>query len=163
MLPLLSINSPVWLHLSVSRVYKLLPDHNIMSQTGDEPFQELLDTLCQVLSTAQPTGAAPASALSPIYSASPMINPVPYSGSAGDCNGFLIQYLLTLDMQLHCFPTERSKISFILSMLTCHALQWAEPLWQHDGPATQFLETFIAHFCEVFSGCIPVWKENLLS
>lgn len=55
----------------------------------------------------------------------------PYSGSAEDCNGFLLQCSLTLEMQLHRFSTERAKISFILLLLSGWVLQWVN--------ATQYL------------------------
>ncbi len=110
-----------------------------MNQTDVDPFQELVDSLRRVLTPPVTTTPAPAPVSSPvtsppgpIYSASPMVNPAPYSGSADDCNGFLLQCSLALEMQPHRFPTERAKISFILSLLTGRALQWAESLWKQN-------------------------------
>ncbi|KAL0147889.1 hypothetical protein M9458_056810 [Cirrhinus mrigala] len=103
-----------------------------MNPTGVDPFQELVDSLRKVLSvpasTAPPPAPSPApasapSSLAPVYTASPVVNPAPYSGSAEECNGFLLQ---------------------------CRALQWAESLWQQNGPATHSLDAFIAHFRDVF-------------
>ncbi len=116
-----------------------------MNQTDVDPFQELVDSLCRELSPPVTTTPAPKPVSSPvtsppgpIYSASPMVNPAPYSGS------------LTLEMQPHQFPTERAKISFILSLLTGRALQWAKSLWKQNGPVTQPLNAFTTHFREVF-------------
>lgn len=82
-----------------------------------------------------PTPASvPPSTSAPVYTASRVVNPAPYSGSAEECNGFLLQCSLALEMQLHRLPTERAKISFILSLLSGRALQWAESLWQQNGP-----------------------------
>lgn len=102
---------------------------------------------------------APASALStpvtslryaspPVYVASPMANPAPYYGLVED-NGFLLQCLLALEMQPHHFPTEKAKISFILSLLSGRALLWAETLWSQAGPVTQSFDSFTTHFWEV--------------
>ncbi len=116
-----------------------------------------MDSLRRVLTPPVTTTPAPAPVSSPvtsppgpIYSASPMVNPAPCSGSADDCNGFLLQCSLALEMQPHRFPAERAKISFILSLLTGRALQWAESLWKQNGTATQSLNAFTNHFREVF-------------
>ncbi len=116
-----------------------------------------MDSLRRVITPPVTTTPAPAPVSSPvtsppgpIYSASPMVNPVPYSGLADDCNGFLPQCSLALEMQPHRFPTERAKMSFILSLLTGRALQWAESLWKQNGTATQSLNAFTNHFREVF-------------
>ncbi|KAI2651036.1 Retrotransposon-derived protein PEG10 [Labeo rohita] len=64
-----------------------------------------------------------------------MGNPVPISCLAEDCNGFLLQCSLALEMQLYCFTTEQAKISFIISLLTWRSLQWAETIWAQAEPA----------------------------
>ncbi|KAL0149815.1 hypothetical protein M9458_054863 [Cirrhinus mrigala] len=99
-----------------------------MNPTGVDPFQELVDSLRKVLSVPASTAPPPApasapSSSAPVYTASPVVNPAPYSGSAEECNGFLLQ---------------------------CRALQWAESLWQQNGSVTHSLDTFIAHFRDVF-------------
>lgn len=118
-----------------------------MNQTDVDPFQELVDSLHRVLTP--PVTIAPASesvsppassSPGPIYAASPMVNPVPYSGSADACSGFLLQCSLALEMELPRFLTERAKISFILSLLTGRALQWAESLWQQKWTGHQIPE-----------------------
>lgn len=129
-----------------------------MNQTDSDPFQELVDAMRRVLSqTTTAPAPAPApdpapsiSSSAPIYTANTMVNPVPYSGSVEECNGFLMQCLLSLEMQPHRFPTERAKIAYILTPLTGRALQWAESLWHQNGPATQTLGAFCTHFREVF-------------
>ncbi len=103
----------------------------------------------------------------PIYSACPMVNPVTYSGSADDCNGFFLQCSLALKMQLHRSPAEKAKISFIMSLLTGRAPQWAESMWKQNGLVTQSLYAFIADFHEVFgrpvgdaSVCKQLYQEK---
>lgn len=71
-----------------------------------------------------------------------------------ECNEFLQQCSLALEMQLQRFylqrfPTE-SVILFIISLLTGRALQWAETLWRQSGPVSQSLDSFVAHFHKVF-------------
>lgn len=53
-------------------------------------------------------------------------------------------------MQPHQFPSECSKIAYIISLLSGRALQWATMLWESDAMVTQFLDAFINHIKEVF-------------
>lgn len=82
---------------------------------------------------------------SPVTHASPMT----YSGLAEDCNGFLQQCSLALQMQPQRFHFERVKITFIISLLSGWVLQWAETLWNQAGPVMQSLDSSTKHFREV--------------
>ncbi|ROJ70168.1 hypothetical protein DPX16_13889 [Anabarilius grahami] len=94
-----------------------------MSQS--DPFQDLVDAFRHTFNVQPPSHAplpAPAPTITsastvtspslPVYT-SPMAKPAPYSGSAEDCNGFLLQVSLTLEMQPHLFPTDYSKVAII--------------------------------------------------
>ncbi len=128
--------------------------------SAHDPFQELVDSLRKVLLNlpAQPAPSAPVpppsinTTSSPSHTvfASPMARPAPFSGAAEECNGFLLQCSLTIELQPHMFVTEHSKIAFVISSLTGPALQWVETIWNQAGPATQSFTSFIAHFREVF-------------
>lgn len=48
------------------------------------------------------------------------------------------------------FPNERSKIAYVISLLTRRALQWVESIWTQPGPVTATMDNFVAHFKEVF-------------
>ncbi len=130
--------------------------------SSPDPFQELVDTLKKVLlhppsSPVRPAPAPPPTSTtpstpSPIVFASPMARPAPFSGSAEECNGFLLQCTLTIDLHPHMFPTDQSKIAFVITSLTGPALQWAETILNQAGPVTQTFSNFLAHFREVFSG-----------
>ncbi|KAL0180404.1 hypothetical protein M9458_025846 [Cirrhinus mrigala] len=124
----------------------------------EDPFQELVDSLRWVLLrpavTVSPPPAcesspSPSTSSLPVPS-SPMARPVPYSGWAEECNGFQLQCSLIFTMQPTLYPTDQSKIAFIISLLSGSALQWAETLWLQTRPATQTIQSFIAHFKEVF-------------
>uniref|UniRef100_A0A672QPI0 DUF4939 domain-containing protein n=1 Tax=Sinocyclocheilus grahami TaxID=75366 RepID=A0A672QPI0_SINGR len=80
----------------------------------------------------------------------PMARPASFSGEAALCSVFLLQCSLYLEMQPHLFVTERAKVSFIISLLSGRALQWAEALWTAQSPCIHSLEGFIQHFREVF-------------
>ncbi len=129
--------------------------------SSSDPFQELVDSLKRVLlhPSSSPVYPAPAppqpsttpSTSSPIVFASPMARPSPFTGSAEECNGFLLQISLTIDLHPQMFPTDQSKIAFLITSLTGSALQWAETIFNQAGPAIQSFSHSIAHFWEVFS------------
>ncbi|ROL45085.1 Retrotransposon-derived protein PEG10 [Anabarilius grahami] len=121
-----------------------------------DPFQELVDALRRALTTsASPpspaiTSANTVTSPSPPVHTSPMAKPAPYSGSAEDCSGFLLQCALVLEMQPHLYPSDTSKVAFIISQLQGKALQWADSIWSQNSPVTQSYSTFVSHFREVF-------------
>ncbi|ROL45117.1 Retrotransposon-like protein 1 [Anabarilius grahami] len=83
-----------------------------------------------------------------------MARPAPYSGSAEDCSGFLLQCELVLEMQPHLYPNDTAKIAFIISQLQGKALRWADSLWAQKGPAIQSYSSFVSHFREAFGKSI---------
>lgn len=84
----------------------------------------------------------------------PPLLPVPWSlqcpGLAEECKRFLLQCSLALEMQPQQFPTEKAKISFIISLLRERALQWAETIWDQNGPVTQSLDNFLVHLYQLY-------------
>ncbi|KAK3527064.1 hypothetical protein QTP86_008645 [Hemibagrus guttatus] len=137
------------------------------SSTPPDPLHDLVAALRQALAALPapaPTPPAITSAdtvttsLAPLFS-SPMAQPAPYSGSVEDCNGFLLQCSLVLDMQAHLYPTEWSKVAFVITQLRGQALLWAESLWSQDSPVTQSYAGFVEHFKEVFRK--PSWDSSV--
>uniref|UniRef100_A0A8C1XXR9 ribonuclease H n=1 Tax=Cyprinus carpio TaxID=7962 RepID=A0A8C1XXR9_CYPCA len=88
-----------------------------------------------------------------------MAKPAPFSGSAEECSGFLLQCSLVLEMQPHLFPTERSRVAFIISQLKGKALQWADSIWTHNNPVIQSYTSFVDHFREAFGK--PTWDSSI--
>lgn len=117
-------------------------------------FQELVDSFRRVLlsnasMTPPVTSVTNVKTSSSSVVASPMARPVPFSGTAEECSGFLLQCSLTIEMQPHLYTSDRAKIAFIISLLTGRVLQWAETIWAQAGTITQSLNNFLEH-CEVF-------------
>ncbi|ROL53540.1 Retrotransposon-like protein 1 [Anabarilius grahami] len=130
-----------------------------------DPFQDLVTALRRTL-TGTSTPAPPAStsafhtaSSSPSVTASHMAKPAPFSGSAEDCNGFILQCSLVLEMQSHLYPDDKAKVAFMIQQLDGKALRWAEPLWTQNTPVVQSLSSFINHFKEVFGK--PSWDSSL--
>ncbi|KAK3526590.1 hypothetical protein QTP70_030730 [Hemibagrus guttatus] len=127
--------------------------------------QDLVEVLHRALTSASPparpatTSAFTAASPTPSAVASPMAKQAPFTGSAEDCNGFLLQCLLILEMQPHLYPDDHSKMAFIISQLDRKALRRAEPLWTQGNPVVKSLSSFINHFKEVFGK--PVWDSSI--
>ncbi|KAK3510314.1 hypothetical protein QTP70_001363 [Hemibagrus guttatus] len=124
--------------------------------SAPDPLYELVEALRRALAS-MPRSTAPASSSasavaspSPPVIASPVAAPALYSGKAEDCNGFLLQCSLALEMQPHSYPDDRAKVAFIVSHLGGKALRWAEPLWTQNNPIMSSLPRFTEHFKEVF-------------
>ncbi|KAK3544517.1 hypothetical protein QTP86_014096 [Hemibagrus guttatus] len=133
-------------------------------KTAHSAFVELVEALRRALASV-PTFKAPVSSSasaspSPPVIASPMAAPASYSGSAEDCNGFLLQCSLALEMQPHLYPDDRAKVAFIISPLDGKALRWAEPLWTQNNSIVSSLSSFTEHFKEVFGK--PEWDSLLI-
>ncbi len=64
----------------------------------------------------------------PSVSVSPMALPATYSGKAIECNFFLLQLSLFIEMQPQQFVPERSKVAFLISLLSVRALLWARAI-----------------------------------
>ncbi|KAK3568744.1 hypothetical protein QTP86_016297 [Hemibagrus guttatus] len=133
------------------------------STSQSDPLQDLVGALREVLTThpAPPSTTSINTITTPstLLCASPMAKPEPYSGSVEDCNGFLLQCSLVLEMQPHMYPTERSKVVFVITQLSSKALLWAESLWSQNHPAAQSYSSFVDHFKEVCGK--PSWDSSI--
>ncbi|KAK3545517.1 hypothetical protein QTP70_007758 [Hemibagrus guttatus] len=135
--------------------YRTTPSEQ-RSMSAPDPLHELVEALRRALASmpgsTAPTNSSASAAASPSLPviASPVAAPALYSGAAEDCNGFLLQCSLALEMQPHSYPDERAKVAFIVSHLGGKALRWAEPLWTQNHPIMSSLPRFIEHFKEVF-------------
>uniref|UniRef100_A0A8C0Y9S6 Retrotransposon gag domain-containing protein n=1 Tax=Cyprinus carpio carpio TaxID=630221 RepID=A0A8C0Y9S6_CYPCA len=132
------------------------------SDTGEDrtadPFTELVhavrSSLMQLPSPAvncsSPSNTATTLVTSSVAPASPMAKPATYSGAAEDCSGFLLQCSLYLESNAHLFTTERSRVAFIINLLTGKALQWAQSLWESNSSATGSVTDFCSQLKSVF-------------
>uniref|UniRef100_A0A673JLA2 DUF4939 domain-containing protein n=1 Tax=Sinocyclocheilus rhinocerous TaxID=307959 RepID=A0A673JLA2_9TELE len=86
-------------------------------------FPELVSTFRAALSLVTKPQSA---------SASPMSLPAPFSGEVK-------------------FVTERSKVAFLISLLTGQALLWAQAIWESQSGLINSFYAFSSHFKDVFS------------
>ncbi|KAL6458335.1 hypothetical protein MHYP_G00335650 [Metynnis hypsauchen] len=80
----------------------------------------------------------------PIRGDALVANPERYAGDPETCRGFLLQCSLVFEQQPSRFPTERSKVAYMISLLTGRALAWATSLWERASPDTASGESFMS-------------------
>lgn len=73
-----------------------------------------------------------------------------FEGNPAKCKGFLLQCSLFVNQQPALYPTDSSRISFVCSLLTGRALDWATAVWREDGSTFPTFSLFLQSFREVF-------------
>ncbi len=112
---------------------------------------EILEELVNTLRASLMPAPNPQSA-----STSPMAMPASYAGDSAECGGFLLQLALYMEMQQQKFPTERSKVAFLISLLSGRALLWVKAIWNANTAIINSYKAFSNHFKEVFGSATGV-------
>ncbi len=135
----------------VSAQAVMLTSHQLQLQRLTSVTEELVRTL-QALQLTAPSVATPAPEPQAFSSnMNPRLSfPEKFDRSPDKCKGFLLQCSLFMDQQPMLYPTDKSRVSFICSLLTGRALDWAFAVW--DGGSMSFppYNDFLRQFREVF-------------
>ncbi len=117
-----------------------------------EELSKTLQALCVIASPPTPTpppAAQSQSASQPMTS--PRLSfPEKYDGTPNKCKGFLLQCTIFMDQQPLLYPTDNSRVSFVCSLLTGRALDWATAVWEGGNMAFPSFRNFMQQFREVF-------------
>ncbi|KAI2651180.1 Retrotransposon-derived protein PEG10 [Labeo rohita] len=76
--------------------------------------------------------------------------PKPFAGDPSSCQGFLTQCSLTFEVQPSSFPKDRSKIAYIITLLSNKALSWASAVWESKDAWCESYAAFEEEFKRVF-------------
>lgn len=79
-----------------------------------------------------------------------VLPPERYSGDLGTCRAFLIQCSLVFEQQPTSYPTDRSRVAYLMSLLTGRALDWASAVWDGDSNITHSYRVFATEMRRVF-------------
>ncbi len=142
----------------VSAQASMLAAHHQQLQRLTSLTEELVRTLQTLHVANPPTNATPSvpspppiTPTMPPTSQSPRLSlPDKYDGSPEKWKGFLMQCYLYIHQQPLTFPTDASQVSFICSLLTGRALDWATAIWEGNRLSCSTYDTFICQFREMF-------------
>lgn len=100
----------------------------------------LTEELVRTMRTLTPPSAASAPPAAASAHPDPSLNlsnsnprlslPDKFDGTVTKCRGFLLQCSLFMNQQPHLYSTDDSKVSFLCSLLTGKALDWATAIWE---------------------------------
>ena len=63
--------------------------------------------------------------------------PERYEGDPRSCRYFLSPCSLVFELQPSSFPTERSKVAYVITLLSGRACEWATAVWDANAPKCQ--------------------------
>lgn len=81
--------------------------------------------------------------------------PQRYDGSPGECCGFITRCQLTSELQPTTFPSDRSKIAYIITLSVDKAQAWATAIWQRQGPECSNYKRFTEDMLRFFDWSAP--------
>lgn len=85
--------------------------------------------------------------------------PAKYSGELGLCRTFLIDCSVHFELTPHAFPTDRSKIAFMVSHMTGRAKAWASAEWAQNSPICSSLTNFEDALNKTFDPVTTNWEK----
>lgn len=140
------------LRTAVEAQGSLLGTHQGEIQQVNQNLRSMADTLSALtsrieqLQTPSPLVPAPL----PLPREPRLPPPQSYNGEPGTCRSFLSQCSLSLELQASTFPTERSKIAYIITLLSGKAREWGTALWDADDPCCTNYNAFTNEMRRVF-------------
>jgi len=126
-----SVNSQV--NHMVDQLVRVLAHLEAGSQTSSAaaPLPEAVNPVAPVVQGPTPS------------SCSRLASPEKFSGDSGDCRPFLVQCDLHYQHQPSAFPTDQSRIAFMITHLTGRAATWATAEWARDSPLCRSLRLYL--------------------
>ncbi len=114
-------------------------------------ISQRLDQL-QIDPSMDPAAAAPdLEEAAPPRRSEPRLNPpAPYSGEPTSCRSFLSQCSLTFSLQPSCFPTDESRIAFVIMHLAGSAREWGTAMWDNKNECCSSYSIFSQELRKVF-------------
>uniref|UniRef100_A0A4W5LKJ1 Retrotransposon gag domain-containing protein n=1 Tax=Hucho hucho TaxID=62062 RepID=A0A4W5LKJ1_9TELE len=131
----------------LSRQEELIASHSQLLADMMSSLRQLFERL----PGPSPSSGSPPSGNRPSPVAEPRLPPPkPFSGDPSSCQGFLTQCSLTFELQPSSFPTDRSKIAYIITLLSDKALSWASAVCQSQEACCDSYAAFVEEFKRVF-------------
>ena len=118
-------------------------------QSLSAQVQQLLTTQSQL--TSEQSNPAHGSSARPSPFREPRLPaPQPYDGNPNTCRSFLSQCSLSLELQSLAFPTERSRVAYLITLLSGKAREWGTAVWDANDPCCSTYQKFTEEMKKVF-------------
>uniref|UniRef100_A0A670ZJ06 DUF4939 domain-containing protein n=1 Tax=Pseudonaja textilis TaxID=8673 RepID=A0A670ZJ06_PSETE len=91
---------------------------------------------------------------------SPVSMPEKFSGQMDRFPAFMGQCQLFISPRLEDFPTDRSKVGFMISLLTGQAANWATPLLVQDSPLLNNFQGFLQQMRVIWLHSESFWIKT---
>ncbi|XP_044220499.1 uncharacterized protein LOC122990974 [Thunnus albacares] len=76
--------------------------------------------------------------------------PERYDGDLGTCRSFLLQCSLAFEQQPQTYSTDKSKVAYVVGLLTGRAKAWGAAVWDSSLSITSSYDNFVAEMKKVF-------------
>ncbi len=83
--------------------------------------------------------------------------PAFYSGEPQQCRSFLAKCSLYISLQPSSFPTEESKIAFVITLLSGRAALWGTTVWEQKLPCCTSFQSFSEEISPLNSA---LWRQS---
>ncbi|KAJ7320456.1 hypothetical protein JRQ81_019967 [Phrynocephalus forsythii] len=90
----------------------------------------------------------------------PLLPPDRFEGKLEEFPAFLAQCKLFTEVRAQEFPTERSKVCFIISLLKGQVAKWATPLLLSASPLLDNYQAFLNHISSAFQNPVQAATAN---
>ncbi|KAJ8007840.1 hypothetical protein DPEC_G00098370 [Dallia pectoralis] len=121
-------------------------------------FQALAASLTPTAPPANPSNMVPEPASAPPAAANPheprLPSPERYDGDPETCRSFICQCSLIFQLQPSTFPTERSRVAYLVTLTLGRARAWATAIWELQSSVCFSYEEFTAELRKVFDSPI---------
>lgn len=77
--------------------------------------------------------------------------PERYGGDPKECRGFLMQCRLAFDLQPAAYPTDHSRVAYVVTLLTGRARAWATAVFESGSSVCDSFQTFSREMMKVFA------------
>ncbi|KAK3518026.1 hypothetical protein QTP70_033021 [Hemibagrus guttatus] len=139
--PPLQYTSPI---TDPAELHEIIVRQGVVIRSYQDQVEVLHDQLCSA-STAAPRDAPLTRGESPR-----LAMPEKFDGSADRCRGFLRQCEVFFSHQPGMYHEEGTKCSFLLSLLSCRALEWVSAVWDADPQVRSSFSYFVGMIREIF-------------
>uniref|UniRef100_A0A671YIT6 Gypsy retrotransposon integrase-like protein 1 n=1 Tax=Sparus aurata TaxID=8175 RepID=A0A671YIT6_SPAAU len=103
--------------------------------------------------------ATPTPTMPPFGAGSKLAPPAQYTGEPGQCKTFLIDCSIHFELNPLAFPTDRSKIAFMITHLAGRAKAWASAEWGRGSSTCLSLTDFQAALTRTFDPVTTSWEK----